>query len=93
MSTRVERRVRRARLWPVSLAYTPAALFAVLLPKCPLCIAAPLAFLGVTIPLPSYAKALVVGASVAIASVVVFVRRKSGACCSDCQISAPRAAR
>jgi hypothetical protein len=90
MSTRVERRVK---LWRMSLAYTPAALFALLLPKCPLCIAAPLALLGVTIPLPSYAKALVVGLSVAVASVFVVMRRKGRASCSNCQVSAPTGAR
>lgn len=88
MSTRAETRTRRARLFSAGLAYTPAAALAVLLPKCPLCIAAQLALVGVTIPLPSYAKALVVGASIVIASIVLLARRRGTASCPNCQISA-----
>jgi hypothetical protein len=76
MSMRAEPRRLRARLLAWSLAYTPAAVLAVLLPKCPLCIAAELALLGVTIPLPSYARALAILASVVIGTVVILARRR-----------------
>jgi hypothetical protein len=67
----------RTRLLSWGLAYTPTAALAVLLPKCPLCIAAQLALLGVTIPLPSYARTLAVVASLVIASVIMLARRKN----------------
>jgi hypothetical protein len=58
------------------LAYTPAAALAVLLPKCPLCIAAQLALLGVAIPLPSYARALIVAVSVVLGTIVIVARAR-----------------
>lgn len=67
-----------------SFAYTPAAALAVLLPKCPLCIAAQLALLGVTVPLPSYSRGLVIAASFVLGTIVLFLRRKRptrAACC------------
>jgi hypothetical protein len=86
MSMRAEPRTLRVRLLSWGLAYTPAAALAVLLPKCPLCVAAQLALLGVTIPLPSYARVLAVMASVVIGSVVILARRKGGgiACGGTC---------
>lgn len=59
------------------LAYAPAALLALLLPKCPLCLAALLVVLGVSVTLPTYTYALVVGVSVALGTLALvgwFVR-------------------
>jgi hypothetical protein len=75
-SMRAERATLRTRLLSWGLAYTPAAALAVLLPKCPLCIAAQLALLGVAIPLPSYARALIVAVSVLLGTVVVVARAR-----------------
>ena len=63
-STRVERGPLRMRLLSWGIAYTPAAALAVLLPKCPLCIAAQLALIGVSIPLPSYARWIAIVSSI-----------------------------
>jgi hypothetical protein len=76
MSMRAELGTSRKRLLSWSIAYTPAAALAVLLPKCPLCIAAQLALVGVTIPLPSYARALVIIASVVVSTLVIVARWK-----------------
>jgi hypothetical protein len=75
-SMRAERAPLRTRLLSWGLAYTPAAALAVLLPKCPLCIAAQLALLGVAIPLPSYARALIVAVSVVLGTVVIVARTR-----------------
>ena len=56
----------RAGLLTWALAYAPAASLAVLLPKCPFCIAAPLALIGVAIPIPSEARTLIVVVSVVL---------------------------
>src|SRR4051795_2759933 len=68
---------RRARLLAWALPYAPAAALALLLPKCPLCIAAQLALLGIAIPLPSYARALVIAASLAVGAAVTVARWKN----------------
>jgi hypothetical protein len=83
MSTRAEPSTLRARLLSWSLAYTPAAALAMQLPKCPLCIAAPLALLGVTFPMPSYARTIAIAASFMLGTAVLLLRRKRGgsACC------------
>lgn len=52
----------RRRLASVGLAWTPAALLALLLPKCPLCLAAWLG-LGLVLPAQSYSW-LVIGSAV-----------------------------
>jgi hypothetical protein len=79
MNMDAEPGTRPKRLLAWGLAYTPAAALAVLLPKCPLCIAAQLALIGVTISLPSYARTLAVIASLVLGSVVIIVaRRKRG---------------
>jgi hypothetical protein len=57
---------QRKRLAKLGLAYTPAALLALFMPKCPLCFAALLALLGVSAAVPSYTYALVVLASLAL---------------------------
>src|SRR5262245_3041204 len=91
MSTRAEPAARPpVRLLPWGLAYTPAAALALLLPKCPLCIAAQLALLGVTIPLPGHTRAIAVAASVVLGTLVILARARRGApakiathgCCS-----------
>ncbi len=83
MNTHVELGTRRVRRLSWGLAYTPAATLAVLLPKCPLCIAAPLALLGVTIPLPDDARVFAIGASVLLGTaVVLFGRKRCGGTCS-----------
>lgn len=67
---------RRRRVASLGLAYTPAALLALVLPKCPLCLAA---LLGLGIALPSYSYKLVVVAAVVLGTLVVlrrFGRRK-----------------
>jgi hypothetical protein len=74
MSTRAEPGALRRRLLAWALAYAPAAALAALVPKCPLCIAAQLALLGVVIPLPSYARTLALVASFAVGSVVLIAR-------------------
>jgi hypothetical protein len=86
-STRVERGSLRTRLLAWGAAYTPAAALAVLLPKCPLCIAAQLALIGVTIPLPSYARTLAIAVSLGLGTVVLWMRRKrrNSAACA-CQL-------
>lgn len=84
MSTRAERGTLRARLWTWGLAYTPAAALTVLLPKCPLCIAAQLTLIGVTIPLPSYARWLAIALSVVLGTAVLLLRRKRATGCEHC---------
>jgi len=76
MSTRAElgRSQRRPLSW--ALAYGPAAAFAVLLPKCPLGVAAPLALLGLTTPLPAYARTLAIAASLVFGTLYLLARRK-----------------
>jgi hypothetical protein len=76
MSTRAERNSWRGRLLAWGFAYTPAAALALLLPKCPLCLAAWLALLGVSIPVPSYARALLVVTSAVLATLVMLARRR-----------------
>jgi hypothetical protein len=95
MSTRADLGTPRVRLFSWGLAYTPAAVLAVLLPKCPLCIAAQLALLGVTIPLPSYARALAIVASVVLGTAVIFARRRRGgiACGGRCGSPSSKAIR
>ena len=61
---------RRTRLLSCCAASTPAVALAWLLPKCPLCLAAPLALLGVTF---SDARALVLGTRVALAAAVLLL--------------------
>ena len=78
-STRVERGPLRMRLLSWGIAYTPAAALAVLLPKCPLCIAAQLALIGVSIPLPSYARWIAIVSSIVLGAAVLLLRRKAGA--------------
>jgi hypothetical protein len=75
------------RLLSWGAAYTPAAALAVLLPMCPLCIAALLALIGVTIPLPSYARAIAIVTRVVPATAVLWMRRKrrNPDCCA-CQL-------
>ena len=58
----------------VGLAYTPAALLALFAPKCPLCLGALLAVLGVSVALPSYSYALVVMVSVALGTLALVWR-------------------
>ncbi len=83
--TRLEASAPRVRLKSWGLAYAPAAALAVLLPKCPLCIAAQLALIGVTIPLPSYARVLIIALSAALGTAVLVLRkRRSRATCSRC---------
>jgi hypothetical protein len=86
---RVERGSLRTRLLAWGAAYTPAAVLAVVLPKCPLCIAAQLALIGVTIPLPTHARAITIAISVVLGSAVLWMRRKRrGASCA-CQQRCP----
>ena len=56
-------------------AYTPAALLALFLPKCPFCLAPLLALLGVSVALPRYTYALVVALSVAAGTLALVGRR------------------
>jgi hypothetical protein len=82
-NTRVERGPLRTRLLAWGIAYTPAAALAVLLPKCPLCIAAQLALIGVAIPLPSYARTLAIAFSIVLGTAILWTRRKrrhAGSC-------------
>jgi hypothetical protein len=62
----------RRRAMSVGLAYTPAALLALLLPKCPLCLAPLLAAIGVGV-LP-YDYTLVVAISIALGTLVLVTR-------------------
>jgi len=81
MSTRAEAGRSRPRLWSWGLAYTPAAAFALLLPKCPLCIAAPLALLGVSVTLPSYVRVLAIAASLALGTLFLWVVGRRACVC------------
>jgi hypothetical protein len=67
----------RKRWLALGLAYTPAAALAVLLPKCPLCIAAQLALLGVTFSVPSSARGLAIAISLALGTFAVVMLRTS----------------
>lgn len=69
----------RKRWLALGLAYTPAAALAVLLPKCPLCIAAQLALLGVTFSVPSSLRGLAIAVSLALATLALFVLRTRAA--------------
>jgi len=62
---------RRRRLAAVGLAYTPAALLALVMPKCPLCLAALLAMFGVTGAVPGYSYAWVVLVSAALGTLAL----------------------
>jgi hypothetical protein len=62
----------RKRWLALGLAYMPAAAFAVLLPKCPLCIAAQLALLGVTFSVPSSARSVAIAISLALGTLVLW---------------------
>jgi hypothetical protein len=86
MSTHAEASSPRARLLSWGIAYTPAAVLAVLLPKCPLCIAAPLTLIGVAIPLPSYARTLGIVASLVLGTLFILARRtrRGGPVCGAC---------
>ena len=75
---------RAERIWVWGLAYAPSAALLVLLPKCPLCIAAQLALIGVTIPLPSYARWLAIAFSVVLGTALLLLRRKRAAACAHC---------
>jgi uncharacterized membrane protein len=81
--TRLECCAPGRRLASVGLAYTPAALLALVMPKCPLCLAALLAMFGVTGVVPGYSYALVVLVGVALgtlalgASILYRLRRRS----------------
>ena len=60
------------RVVAVGLAYTPAALLALLLPKCPLCLAPLLAVIGAgTLP---YDYTLIVAVSIALGTLVLVTR-------------------
>ena len=66
------------RWWGVATAYAPAALAALLLPKCPVCLAALLGIVGVSVALPAYSYGLAIAISAGIgtlALVVVLARR------------------
>jgi hypothetical protein len=54
------------------------------LPKCPLCIAAQLALLGVSVPLPSAARAIAIAASLVLGSAFIRIRKRRGARASAC---------
>lgn len=90
MSTRAESSTLRSRLLSWGFAYTPAAAFALLLPKCPLCIAGPLALIGVTLPLPSYARGLAIALSVVLGTVYLLARRQRGRGGTSCACSVRR---
>jgi len=63
---------RRRRLSWLGLAYTPTAVLALFAPKCPLCLGALLAVLGVTGAAPSYA--IIVLASLALGTLALLGR-------------------
>jgi len=66
----------RKRWLGVALASTPAAVLAALLPKCPLCLSAQLALLGIGVALPASGYALIVTACAALGvAVLIFARR------------------
>lgn len=73
----VQGRSVRKRLALVGLASTPAALLAVLLPKCPLCLGAQLALLGVGVALPSSGYAMIVSGCVALSAGVLILARRA----------------
>lgn len=73
----VHGRLARKRLALVGLASTPAALLAVLLPKCPLCLGAQLALLGVGVALPSSGYAMIVSGCVALSAGVLILARRA----------------
>jgi len=64
----------RRRLASVGLAYTPAALLALVMPKCPLCLAALLAMFGVTGAVPGYSYGWVVLVSAALGTLALVGR-------------------
>lgn len=57
MSTRADDVHPRARWLPWTMAFTPAATLAVVLPKCPVCLAAQLALIGVSATWPTRTRA------------------------------------
>lgn len=70
--------VRPRKGWlAIALSTTPAALLAAVLPKCPLCLSAQLALLGIGVALPASGYALIVAASAALGAGVLILARRA----------------
>ena len=67
---------RRTQLASVGLASLPAVVLAALLPKCPLCIAAYLAAIGVSVALPEHSYAFAVLASATLGALGLILTRR-----------------
>lgn len=65
------RRASRRRVAKVGLAYAPAALLAIVTPKCPMCLAA---LLGLGFALPGVSYAIVVAVSAAAGTLLLLAR-------------------